>query len=419
MNNKLSLKGMIKNYAGLPFSIYILFIARIINRFGGFVHAFLAIFLSTYLDMSESEIGSYVLFAGVAGFGGAYIGGKLSDRFSRKTIYLTAQSIAALLFIPCGFLATTHLEYIPFILIASSFFSSVIRPVSNAMVADIVTKEDRKRAYSLLYLGINVGVALGPMVAAFLLENYLTWFFWGDAVTTFIAVILVAKYVQEKVITEEEMDAIGDEDGEAKESGHAFKALLRRPKILVFMIFAVVNSMMYAQSGFAFPLLIKDLFGESEGILFYSQLIMINAIVVLALTSAIHYLTQEIKPIYNIAMASIFYAIGFGMMSFIELKSLFVVSIIIWTIGEIQAVTNQNVYLMSLTPINYRGRFGAITSIIFSVGYILSPKLAGMLIEAKGQSYLWSIMFVMGVVAAIGYLGIALFEYRNEKKLTS
>jgi len=413
MDNKVTIKGMFKNYAGLPFSIYILFVARIINRFGGFVHAFLALFLSTYLGMSESEIGTYVLLAGVAGFGGAYIGGKLSDRFSRKTIYLMAQSLAAVLFIPCGFFATRNLEYIPILLIISAFFSSVIRPVSNAMVADIVSKEDRKRAYSLLYLGINVGVALGPMVAAFLLENYLTWFFWGDAVTTFIAVILVAVYVEEKVITDEEMDAISDDDDEAKESGHAFAALLKRPKILIFMLFAVINSMMYAQSGFAFPLLLKDLFGGSEGVAFYAQLIMINAIVVLALTSAIHYLTQQIKPIYNIAMASLFYAVGFGMMSFIEAKSLFVVSIIIWTIGEIQAVTNQNVYLMSLTPINYRGRFGAITSIIFSVGYIGSPKLAGIIIEEKGQPFLWNIMFVMGVVAALGYLLLARIEEKE------
>lgn len=414
MNSNFSIKGMLKNYAGLPFSIYILFIARIINRFGGFVHAFLALFLSSYLGMSESEIGTYVLLAGVAGFGGAYIGGKLSDRFSRKTIYLTAQSIAAVLFIPCGFFATTNLEYIPILLIISSFFSSVIRPVSNAMVADIVSKEDRKRAYSLLYLGINVGVALGPMVAAFLLENYLTWFFWGDAITTFIAVILVAIYVEEKTITEEEMSLVSDE-GEAMESGHAFIALLKRPKILIFMVFAVINSMMYAQSGFAFPLLLKDMFGESEGVAFYAQLIMINAVVVLLLTSAVHYLTSKIKPIHNIAMASLFYAVGFGMMSFIEVKSLFVVSIIIWTIGEIQAVTNQNVYLMSLTPINYRGRFGAITSIIFSLGYIASPKLAGILIEEKGQSYLWSIMFVMGIVAALGYMLLASIEAKEAR----
>lgn len=405
---KLSIVGAVTHYAGLPKEIYVLFIARIINRFGGFVHAFLALFLSMYLNMSPSQIGSYVLSAGLAGLVGTLIGGKLGDHFSRKVIYLTAQAIAAFLFIPCAVLVFYDMTLIPVFLIASSFFSAIVRPVSTAMVADLVGKEDRKRAFSLLYLGINFGVALGPLVGAMLLRDYLFWFFLGDAITTFVAVFLVGFYVKESNLTQEEIDAIPDEDGEAKEGGNLLVAFIKRPLIVVFVVFAVINSMIYAQSGFAMPLLVKEIFAEGEK--FVGILYSVNAVIVLVFTSLVHYLTQKIKPIYNIAMASVLYAVGMGMMAVITSKGMFFVSIFIWTIGEIQAVTNQNVFLMRHTPINFRARFMGVISVITSLGYVLSPKLAGMLLETRSQSFLWTIVFFAGIVAAVGFVGVGLAD---------
>ena len=410
----LSFKGLFSNYAGLPSSIYILFVARIINRFGGFVHAFLAMFLSMYLGMSASEMGNYVLMAGLAGFLGAIVGGPLGDKLSRKKVYLTAQATAALLFLPCAYLAYTgQYKAIPLYLIGSSFFSSIVRPVNTAMVTDLVHKDDRKRAFSLLYLGINIGVALGPLVAAILLKQYLVWFFLGDAITTFVAVILVGVFVEEHRVTEEEINAIDHNDAESQEHGNLIMAFIRRPIILIFVVFSVITSMMYAQVGFAFPLLMADLYGDS-GPDMYARLTMFNAVVVIIFTSVIHYVTKNIKPIYNIAMAALLYAVGLGMMAIVDNIWLLVIATYIWTIGEIQAVTNQNVFLMGHTPINYRSRFLAVISIITSVGYIVSPKIGGIILDAASQKVLWSIVFVGGLIAAVGYVMIGLYEGRKE-----
>ena len=401
-------------YGGLPNSIYVLFVARIINRFGGFVHPFLVLFLGEHLGMSESTIGTYMLVAGGAGFVGSACGGKLGDHFSRKKIYLIAQSIAAILFVPCAFLVSGNMALIPYFLIASSFFSSIIRPVSTAMVTDIVSKEDRKRAYSLLYLGINVGVAIGPVVGAFLYQNYLVWFFLLDAFTTMIAVVLVGMFVEEHRLTEEEMNAIDDEDDEAREELHLFHAFLKRPRLILFVTFSVITGMIYSQVSFAFPMVLQERF--SDGVTFYAHVTMFNAVVVLVFTGLVHYLTRHLRPIYNIAIASFLYAIGMGMMNVIDTKWLFVISVFIWTIGEIQAVTNQNVYLMNHTPINYRSRFLAVINIITSAGYITSPKIGGMILEhygEKGQFMLWSIVGIGGVIAGIAFVILGLSESKK------
>ncbi len=412
---KKSLKriGGLDNYAGLPRSIYILFIARIINRFGGFVHAFLVMYLEIYLGRSEEEIGSFLLLSGLAGFVGSYIGGKFGDSYSRKRIYLSAQSIAAVLFLPCAYSAYIgRYDVVPWFIIASSFFSSAVRPVSTAMVTDLVDKEDRKRAFSLLYLGINVGVAIGPVVAAYLLHDHLVWFFLVDAITTFIAVVMVGLWVEERRITEEEMEAIDAADSEAKEEGGLFKAFIKRPMLVVFVLFAVINSMMYAQVGFAFPLQLAKVYGEQQGPALYAKLTMFNAGIVLLFTASIHYLTRHVKPIYNIASASLLYAVGMGMMGVINHTGMFYVSTLIWTIGEIQAVTNQSVYLMSHTPVNYRSSFMGVISIITSLGYVASPKLAGILLTFTGSDYkqLWSVVFIGGIIATLAFVIIGRME---------
>ena len=416
--NNLSLRGMFSNYAGLPASIYILFVARIINRFGGFVHAFLTFFLSIYLGMSDQEIGLYVLTAGAAGFAGSLSGGWLGDRYSRKIVYLTAQAMAAVLFVPCAWFAYTG-DYglIPGFMIASSFFGSVVRPVNTAMVADIVDREDRRRAFSLLYLGINIGVAVGPIVGALLLNDFLVWFFLGDAITTFVAVILVAFFVQERRITDEEMDALDENDSESKEHGNVMEAFLKRPVLIVFVLFTLINSMMYAQVGFAFPRQMENLFGQINGPTSYAQLTMFNALVVIFCTSATHYLTQNVKPIHNIMTASLFYSVGLGMMAFVGNMPMLYLSTFIWTIGEIQAATNHNVYLMHHTPINYRSRFMAIISTITSLGHVFSPALGGVVLENFGQTTLWLGVFWAGIIAALGFYAIGRYEKNKEKEV--
>ena len=65
------------------------------------------------------------------------------------------------------------------------------------MMADLTNTKNRKAAYSLLYLGINIGFSLGPLIAGFLYNHYLKILFLGDAATTILSLILVAVFVEE------------------------------------------------------------------------------------------------------------------------------------------------------------------------------------------------------------------------------
>src|SRR6056297_550584 len=92
-------KSFSKSYGGLPKSIYILFISRIITRIGSFVFAFLALYLKSKLGMKESDIATFVMINGVFAVISPFVGGSLADRKGRKKIFIGVQIIGAILYI--------------------------------------------------------------------------------------------------------------------------------------------------------------------------------------------------------------------------------------------------------------------------------------------------------------------------------
>ncbi len=397
MKKKISLNA----YNKLPKEIYVLFVARIINRMGGFVHPFITFFLTLNLGMSQVQAGSYMMINGIASMCGSMVGGFLGDHLGRKRIYVAAQAIAAFMFIPCGFIGN-HIGVV-YLLIGASFFSSMVGPINNAMVADYVDKDDRKRAYALLYYGINVGVAIGPLIGGYLFKSYINWFFWGDALTTLVGALLILLFIKESRMTREEMEEKSKhlDDNEKIEYGSVFIAFLRRPTLVAYTLLSMITSFVYAQGGFAMPLTLNALF-EDQSTVYYGNLMSFNAIIVLGLTVFILKICERFRSIDSIMIANLLYGVGFGLFAFIHALPMFYVAVFIWTVGEIIGVTNGNVYVMNHTPISHRAQFSALIGILRETGYLISPVLSGAIIAGFGLSSLWIVVGVLGFVAAIG-----------------
>ncbi|WP_105618701.1 MFS transporter [Vallitalea okinawensis] len=427
----------VAQYGGLPKSVYILFIARIINRMGGFVHMFLTLFLSSKLGMNEAEIGFYMLLLGIGGMCGPMVGGWLADHLGRKKVYIAAQGLAALLLIPCGFMGTSI--YIVWVLIAFNFLGSMVRPVSSAMLTDLTPPERRKDAFSLLYLGINFGVAIGPMLAGFLFKDYLQWIFWGDALTTLIALALITYYIPETKPTEDALKASKAQGtGERAEEGSFMEVLIKRPLLLAFAGIGFFGAFVYAQHSFTIPLQLESLFRD-EAATSFGYLMSFNAIVVLLFTSIVMRITRHIKPIYNMLIAYLFYLFGFGILTFADQYSqlsivnnldssseilqhvlqlgLFYISFFIWTMGEILATTNSGVYIANHSPISHRGRFNAIINIIMGAGFTIGPAITGLVLMSIDFTQFWLIIgAISGVTAFLAYL---LGRYEESEKTTT
>jgi len=187
--DKMKIKKLLEDYSKLPRGIFVLFFARVVHSAGNLVFPFLAIYLTKTLLFSEQKAGFYVMLATAAKIPGLLLGGKLADILGRKKVFITFSFFSAFLILSC--LLVSQKELIPWLLALSAVFNGGNYPALNAMIADMTNPNNRKAAFSLLYLGMNIGFAIGPLVAGLLYNNYLYLIFIGDVGTTIISILLV------------------------------------------------------------------------------------------------------------------------------------------------------------------------------------------------------------------------------------
>lgn len=413
----MNIKDMFEDYRKLPQSIFILFLAQIVSALGNFVFPFLAIFFTKTLLFNEQKAGFYVMLATAAKVPGLLLGGKLSDVFGRKNIFIIFSTLTAFFVFTCLIAEQFgQNEIIPWLLVLSAVFNGANYPAMKAMVADMTNPENRKAAFSLLYLGMNIGFAIGPLIAGLLYNRYLKLLFVGDVISTIVSVLLVYFFIIEtfpgapnSIKTTNSLKY----SNERAEEGSIYRVLLSRPYLLIFTLIFTLYSFIYVQTEFALPLQLIKIFGDS-GPQFFGTIMTINGIVVIFLTVIIISMTRKFKPVLNISFAGILYAAGFGIIYFSTDLFMFSVSTILWTIGEIIASTYSDVYIINHTPVTHRGRFSAIIHILIGSGFIFGPYLSGLFVSRYELEKIWLIVSALAIISSFLMYMLYYFEGPGE-----
>lgn len=396
-------------YKGLPKSVYVIFLAQVTNRFGDFVLPFLSLFLVKKLGLSFQSAGIAIALASMATIPGSIICGKLADHFGRRKTYGLYQSLAAMFIFLCVF--TKNPLVIIGLICCASFFNGGIRPIISAILTDVLPAQKRQIGFSLSYLGINLGVALGPIVAGFLFTHYIPLLFIGDAITSWIAVILLVSNIAETKPDYTNVHNVREE--EKSEEGNVIDVLLRRPQIILFLLFNIFISMVYTQVGFSLPVMLTNIFG-SNGPRYFGFIMSFNAVIVVVFTFVITPLIKNWKPLNSISIGAILYAVGFGMIMFLHSYPLFFVSTFIWTTGEILISINFGTYIANNTPQNFRARFSAVTSLSWVIGAVAGTSLIGRYIDHFGVQAVWPLAFFLGLIGAGGMYTLSLHSKKSE-----
>lgn len=172
------LMGLLKPYRGLPKEVYIIFLSRIINALGCFVMPLLTLILKEKIGLSEQMTGFYISISGLLFIPASMLGGKLADFIGRKKVIVVFDSLAIIFYTICGLMEPT-INMIYILMLAGAAMNAA-GPAHDSLMADLTTPETREGAYSLSYMGWNIGFAIGPAIGGMLYENQiiLGLFFW-------------------------------------------------------------------------------------------------------------------------------------------------------------------------------------------------------------------------------------------------
>lgn len=388
-------------YRGLPRPIYTLFFSTVINGMGIFVYPFLTLFLTIKLGYSAKDAGTFLLFSSIIYIPGTLLGGKLCDKIGRRAVLFSAQSLASLMFLICGFLGTSKMILV--LVLLNLFFDGFADPARSAIQTDLTNPENRQKSFALTYLGHNLGYACGPIIAGFLFENASNWLFWGNAIMGFLAVVLQVALIPETKPTEEQIEASLEKDTTEKAvRGSLWQALMERKYLLIFALFITLYGFAYGQTLFSLPLTTVEIFGE-RGTRIFGFLMSLNALSVILLNAPIVSFSRKFGTLTMVSLAGVLYGLGFlGYNLAGGRLPLFFFFTFVWTLGEIFDAVNTWYYIANHTPISHRGRFGGIFPLVTGTGRAVAPWAGGHIIQRAGLIVLWYIISLVAFVSAAG-----------------
>jgi MFS family permease len=368
-----------------PRPVWILFFGTFLNKFGTFVMPFLAL----YMTRQGFTIGQAGLAIGAFGVGNLLasgIGGHLADIFGRRnTIALSMFSGAAAMML----LSQVHGFY-P-ILLATMFVGltgELYRPASSALLADLVPAGERVTAYSAYRLAFNAGWAFGPATAGFLAGHSFIWLFAGDAATSALFGIVALFALPHGIRSRTKADA----DWSA-----ALKIAFRDKRLLRILIASLAIALVFLQMGSTFSLAVTQS-GFSDAT--YGALLSMNGVLIVLCELPLTTITQRFPARRVMALGYLLIGTGFALNAFAHTVPLFVVVMLIFTLGEMTAMPVASAYIADLAPAHVRGRYMGMLSFTWALALVIGPGSA-MAVFERGPVILWLACAGLGLAAAL------------------
>lgn len=371
--------------------VWVLLVGTVLSRGASFMTLpFLSIYLSRHLDLSPIVIGLTVGMSPLMGTVGGFIGGHLSDRFGRKPIMLLSLFTIALVYF--GFTGATGQGWFIFLNALNGLCTSFFEPTSQALMADLTDKEKRMKVYSLRYTAMNIGASVGPLVGAYLASTSakLSFALTGTVylLYSFVLVVLMKKFVLPQAGQSKKVVSFGD----------AF-TIIRTDKALRYLLIGIILvNMGYVQIDSNLPQILEGTL--ENGIIIFSTLITINAVLVVFLQMPISHVAEKFRLMQVMVVGAVFMAAGLIAFSFVNGWAIAILAIVLLTIGEILIFPSNSMMIDLLAPEHLRGTyFGAAQ--FRKIGNFLGPLIGGYLLsQFQGQIMFWilSITTLGGVV---------------------
>lgn len=380
-------------------SFWVLVGATFIDRLGGsLLFPFFGLYITRKFGVGMTEVGVLFLLFSLSAFVGNFLGGALTDRIGRRTMLifgLLASSFSTLLM---GFVESLEVFYV--LALVSGIFTDVAGPAHQAMVADLVPENKRAEGFGILRVAFNLAVTIGPAIGGFLAAQSYLLLFVTDAIISTITATIVFLFIRE---TKPKL-----QPGHQPETvGATFKGygrVLRDGTFMLFVFTCILMGLVYMNMNATLGVYMRDVVGFADPERAYGLLLSINAFMVVVLQFPITRRITDKPPLLMMAAGTALYAVGFAMYGFVAGYAMFVLAMVIITIGEMVVAPVSQSLTARFAPEDMRGRYMAVFGISWGIPFAIGPLLAGGIMDGPTPRLLWYAAGFIGLLAVLGFL---------------
>ncbi len=277
-------------------------------------------------------------------------------------------------------------------------------PSQSTLLAILTPRSRRHAAFALQRVSRNLGIGLGGLAGGLIATTSdptsFTVLFLVDAVTFFGFVGALA-FVPEPTLpalAEHAPDAVGYLD------------VLRHR---VFVGFVALN-VLFVASGYAvfelLPVFVKNEAGVSERAI--GMIFLVNTLVIVLAQLPVAKLLEGRRRMAALAVMNGIWAVAWlvvlGTGAYLEAfaaAALFAVAAAIFGVGETLQGPTQGALVADLAPDRLRGRYMAVSTTSWQLGFVIGPAVGGFVLEAEPLA-LWPLAASVCVVAGLGSLAL-------------
>ncbi|MBR1582419.1 MAG: MFS transporter [Spirochaetales bacterium] len=408
--------GLFSQYKGLRKELYILFIGRIMTNMGAMIWPMFTLILNRKLGLNATVIAACMVIFSLVNLPVSLIGGKLADKLNKKNIIVVCDLVSIASFIYCAIVPVTITSIAIFAV--ASLFQTIEWPSYDALVADFSTSKDRERAYSLSYLGTNLGLVLSPTLAGFLFENHLNLAFLINGISIALSTILIFFRIRDVHRETDDSPASGYEaDLDSKVSALSYIGHSR--VVLLFIIAAALSNGVYSMYSYLMPLDMGITYAERGSVLFGSMS-STNCIVVVTCTALITRLFRKIRESGKMLIGEGLILAGYLLfLLFIRQPIMCFVAITVFTFGEIFNTLSSSPFLTRRIPASHRGRIIAVMNVVCGLSSSAIQLAVGWIYDKAGSPTAWTTVIGIGVAEILIVAVMAAFDRKDYPGLQS
>jgi proton-dependent oligopeptide transporter, POT family len=281
---------------------------------------------------------------------------------------------------------------------------SLIKPSIVGTVARTTTPETKSLGYSIYYMLVNLGGAIGPILALHVRENLgIAWVLVMSSATSFLLFTATLLFFPEP-----------ERPRDAPPPTSMRKVLADMVKVfgnVRFMTFLLIFSgfwVMFWQIFYSLPFYVRDVLGFER----FEIIETVDAWTIIIAAVPLTALAKKLRPISAMTVGFALASVSWFIMAAVPTTTMTVLAIVVFAIGEATQAPRYYEYVADLAPREQVGTYMGFAFLPVAIGTFIAGGLAGWLVTTYVQASPtpWRMWNVVGTIGIVGTVMMLLYD---------
>jgi MFS family permease len=269
--------------------------------------------------------------------------------------------------------------------------NEAFRPANASALSEFCPPQIRPRGFALNRQAINLGIAVGPALGGVLAMYDYHLLFWADGLTCFLAALLIWRLVPQTTL---HLKSNTDTQETRLSPWNDFPYLLLLSLLLYLglVFYQVFNT---------WPVYLKAFYHLPESQI--GLLMGFNALLIVLVEMPLIHRIERYDQIKIIAFGSFLLIVGFAMMPLGSGFFFAILTVLIWTIGEMLVFPLSVGFIANRADDSSRGRYMGMYTFTFAIAFVFGPFTGTTIYDTFGPELLWYGIGAVGIPVIFGF----------------